>query len=89
MSDRLLCRGCGAKVPVPEARFVGPAILCAECERALGPCPESGCSGLLMEIPAGPDSGGWQCVDCRWTCGPGEVPSSNVIEFPSRGVAGP
>ena len=73
-------------VRVPEARFVGPSILCPDCEGALAPCPASGCAERLMEIQAGPRAGGWECAGCGRAYGPGEIPASNVIEFPSPGV---
>ena len=76
MTDRLLCRECGVSVRVPEARFVGPAILCAACHGQLALCWERNCGGRLMEITAGPAAGDWQCQ----VCGP------NVIQFPDPGV---
>ena len=72
----------GARVRVPEARFVGPAILCADCERALTPCPEAGCGGRLMEITAGPGAGGLECSECKSVFGRREVLGPNVIQFP-------
>ena len=86
MSNQLLCRGCGAAVRVPEARFVGQAILCADCEGALTPCPAAGCGGLLMEIPAGSAGGNWQCQECDLVCSPSEIPGSNVVQFPEPSV---
>ena len=86
MSDRLLCRGCGARVRVPEACFVGQAILCADCEGALMPCPAPGCGGLLMEIPAGSAAGNWQCQECGLVCSASEIPDSNVVQFPGPSV---
>ena len=83
VTDRLLCRECGAAVRVPEARFVGPAILCAACEGALAPCPAPDCSGRLMEIAAGPGAGEWQCQECGRAYSPSEIPGSNVIQFPA------
>ncbi len=86
MSDRLLCRGCGVAVPVPEARFVGQAILCADCEKVLAPCPMDDCSGRLMEISAGPAAGEFQCQECSRAYNPSEIPGPNVIQFPGSGV---
>ena len=59
MTDRLLCRECGVSVRVPEARFVGPAILCAACHGQLGPCWETNCGERMIEIMAGPSAGDW------------------------------
>ena len=86
LAGQLLCRECCTTVRGTEARFGGPTILCLVCEEALAPCPERNCGGLLMETTTGPSAGDWQCQACGRTCGRGEVPGPNVIQFPDPGV---
>ena len=86
LAGQLLCRECCTTVRGTEARFGGTTILCLVCEEALAPCPERNCGGLLMETTTGPSAGDWQCQACGRTCGRGEVPGPNVIQFPDPGV---